>query len=162
MSFFLSTVDICLQVVWISIHELRVGQISLYVVSISHMYERFRSVVVITLASHARGPGFDPQRNQNFSHFIQIYSQKQRKKWKGTSLGGLEPPTFRLTAERANRLRHRDDWLSPIHSRIWENRHGHWNREAMTFVRWHVGWQDRIRCSFSTVSVRIFNEQSII
>ena len=25
-----------------------------------------------------------------------------------TSLGGLEPPTFRLTAERANRLRHRD------------------------------------------------------
>ncbi|VEL26569.1 unnamed protein product [Protopolystoma xenopodis] len=28
---------------------------------------------------------------------------------KKTSLGGLEPPTFRLTAERANRLRHRDD-----------------------------------------------------
>ena len=27
---------------------------------------------------------------------------------KGASLGGLEPPTFRLTAERANRLRHRD------------------------------------------------------
>ncbi len=26
------------------------------------------------------------------------------------SLGGLEPPTFRLTAERANRLRHRDSW----------------------------------------------------
>lgn len=26
-----------------------------------------------------------------------------------TSLGGLEPPTFRLTAERANRLRHRDN-----------------------------------------------------
>ena len=25
-----------------------------------------------------------------------------------TSLGGLEPPTFRLTVERANRLRHRD------------------------------------------------------
>ena len=25
-----------------------------------------------------------------------------------TSLGGLEPPTFRLTAERANQLRHRD------------------------------------------------------
>ena len=25
-----------------------------------------------------------------------------------SSLGGLEPPTFRLTAERANRLRHRD------------------------------------------------------
>ena len=27
------------------------------------------------------------------------------------SLGGLEPPTFRLTAERANRLRHRDIWV---------------------------------------------------
>ena len=27
---------------------------------------------------------------------------------RNTSLGGLEPPTFRLTAERANRLRHRD------------------------------------------------------
>ncbi len=25
-----------------------------------------------------------------------------------TSLGGLEPPTFQLTAERANQLRHRD------------------------------------------------------
>ena len=25
-----------------------------------------------------------------------------------SSLGGLEPPTFRLTVERANRLRHRD------------------------------------------------------
>ena len=34
------------------------------------------------------------------------------------SLGGLEPPTFRLTAERANRLRHRDDDASsclPLH-----------------------------------------------
>ena len=29
------------------------------------------------------------------------------------SLGGLEPPTFRLTAERANRLRHRD-WLGKM------------------------------------------------
>ena len=29
-------------------------------------------------------------------------------KKKTSSLGGLEPPTFRLTAERANRLRHRD------------------------------------------------------
>ena len=26
------------------------------------------------------------------------------------SLGGLEPPSFRLTAERANQLRHRDWW----------------------------------------------------
>ena len=29
-----------------------------------------------------------------------------------SSLGGLEPPTFRLTAERANRLRHRDESLT--------------------------------------------------
>ena len=27
---------------------------------------------------------------------------------KNSSLGGFEPPTFRLTAERASRLRHRD------------------------------------------------------
>ena len=35
-----------------------------------------------------------------------------------SSLGGLEPPTFRLTAERANRLRHRDQLLqaSPVTS----------------------------------------------
>ena len=33
----------------------------------------------------------------------QSYMQKRY-----SSLGGLEPPTFRLTAERANRLRHRD------------------------------------------------------
>ena len=36
--------------------------------------------------------------------------KKKKKKEKSTSLGGLEPPTFRLTAERANRLRHRDCW----------------------------------------------------
>ena len=33
-------------------------------------------------------------------------NSKTMKKF--SSLGGLEPPTFRLTAERANRLRHRD------------------------------------------------------
>ncbi len=32
-----------------------------------------------------------------------------------SSLGGLEPPTFRLTAERANRLRHRDNAASRAH-----------------------------------------------
>ena len=37
---------------------------------------------------------------------ITISSLNQQKV--STSLGGLEPPTFRLTAERANRLRHRD------------------------------------------------------
>ncbi len=30
-----------------------------------------------------------------------------------SSLGGLEPPSFRLTAERANQLRHRD-WRRTI------------------------------------------------
>ena len=36
-------------------------------------------------------------------------NKKERKKGKKvTSPGGLEPPTFRLTAERANRLRHGD------------------------------------------------------
>ena len=34
-----------------------------------------------------------------------IWGHRGKKK---ASLGGLEPPTFRLTAERANRLRHRD------------------------------------------------------
>ena len=33
------------------------------------------------------------------------HSKDKKKK---TSPGGLEPPTFRLTAERANRLRHGD------------------------------------------------------
>ncbi len=33
---------------------------------------------------------------------------KKKKRNCHASLGGLEPPTFRLTAERANRLRHRD------------------------------------------------------
>ena len=31
-----------------------------------------------------------------------------------SSLGGFEPPTFRLTAERASRLRHRDSSLMTI------------------------------------------------
>ena len=34
------------------------------------MPHRFRSVVVITLASHARGPGFEPQRN--LVYFIKV------------------------------------------------------------------------------------------
>ena len=39
----------------------------------------------------------------------QKVKQCLRASWqKETSLGGLEPPTFRLTAERANQLRHRD------------------------------------------------------
>ena len=37
-----------------------------------------------------------------------------KDKSKASSLGGLEPPTFRLTAERANRLRHRDNCLVVI------------------------------------------------
>ena len=33
---------------------------------------------------------------------------------KGTPPGGLEPPTFRLTAERASRLRHGGMWCFPV------------------------------------------------
>ena len=36
----------------------------------------FRSVVVITLASHARGPGFDPQRNQLVCFFVVFFLLK--------------------------------------------------------------------------------------
>ena len=45
--------------------------------------------------------------------YEKIFSGKletKRKNWK-PSPGGLEPPTFRLTAERANRLRHGDSCL---------------------------------------------------
>ena len=64
----------------------------------------------------------------NLLRFIETYSKNDKRTqfiWKQRnrldvsvrtnvnkifpSLGGLEPPTFRLTAERANRLRHRDD-----------------------------------------------------
>ena len=34
---------------------------------------------------------------------LYLYFEKE----KGAPLGGLEPPTFRLTAERASQLRHR-------------------------------------------------------
>ena len=37
------------------------------------------------------------------THSIEFTDQNEN-----ASLGGFEPPTFRLTAERANRLRHRD------------------------------------------------------
>ncbi len=40
---------------------------------------------------------------------------------KNSSLGGFEPPTFRLTAERASRLRHRD----AIH--VHANKHSSWS-----------------------------------
>ena len=39
--------------------------------------------------------------------------QRCDAKYKLSSLSGLEPPTFRLTAERANRLRNRD--LQTVH-----------------------------------------------
>ena len=39
-----------------------------------------------------------------------------------TSLGGLEPPTFRLTAERANRLRHRDLTRRAFHASTAQNK----------------------------------------
>ena len=42
----------------------------------------------------------DNNKNQDFFLYKKVNIE--------SSLGGLEPPTFRLTAERANRLRHRD------------------------------------------------------
>ena len=39
---------------------------------------------------------------------IKSSQSKFKKNEKNSSLGGFEPPTFRLTAERANQLRHRD------------------------------------------------------
>ena len=42
---------------------------------------------------------------QNVANGVEKEKIKQKEK---TSPGGLEPPTFRLTAERANRLRHGD------------------------------------------------------
>ena len=40
---------------------------------------------------------------------------KSKKKNKRTTLpGGIEPPTFRLTAERANQLRHGSRSYTPI------------------------------------------------
>ena len=51
-------------------------------------------------------------KNNRFSlHFNDEFiwrNEKNVDEKKTSSLGGLEPPTFRLTAERANRLRHRD------------------------------------------------------
>ena len=38
-----------------------------------------------------------------------ILRQIQKIAVRNTSLDGFEPSTFRLTAERANRLRHRDE-----------------------------------------------------
>ena len=39
---------------------------------------------------------------------ISVIEEKKVKYKNKSSLGGFEPPTFRLTAERASRLRHRD------------------------------------------------------
>ena len=49
---------------------------------------------------------FESRRAHSF--FIKFYFLMHEMKEKKSSLGGLEPPTFRLRAERANRLRHRD------------------------------------------------------
>ena len=38
--------------------------------------------------------------------FVDQFGQKKERPAKVTPPGGLEPPTFRLTAERASQLRH--------------------------------------------------------
>ena len=51
--------------VYVRVYMQRLNQINnTKFVILSH---RFRSVVVITLASHARGPGFEPRRNLYFN-----------------------------------------------------------------------------------------------
>ena len=42
----------------------------------AYKFERFRSVVVITSASHAEGPGFEPQRN----HRVFVFTHWNNKK----------------------------------------------------------------------------------
>ena len=71
-----------------------------------------------------RWTGNRSQEGKSEGAFSRLYSRgwagkKERKSFhvlergkQNASLGGLEPPTFRLTAERANRLRHRDYWVS--------------------------------------------------
>ena len=51
--------------------------------------------------------------------FIYFFAARfpRNKKRVLPSLGGLEPPTFRLTAERANRLRHRDRCADQIRAK---------------------------------------------
>ena len=67
-----------------------------------------------------RWTGNRSQEGKSEGAFSRLYSRgwagkKERKSFhvlergkQNASLGGLEPPTFRLTAERAHRLRHRD------------------------------------------------------
>ena len=58
--------------VYVRVYMQRLNQINnTKFVILSH---RFRRVVDITLASHARGPGFEPRRNLYF------YTQKKTKK----------------------------------------------------------------------------------
>ena len=54
-----------------------------------------------------KGFGFLPSR------FLRHFPAKTH-----ASLGGLEPPTFRLTAERANQLRHRDHVSAPTETGV--------------------------------------------
>ena len=49
-----------------------------------------------------------------------LSSYPGKQKVRAPSLGGLEPPTFRLTAERANRLRHRDGVVAELQARPYE------------------------------------------
>ena len=56
-----------------------------------------------------RVKGSSPLMGYRFlSPFPPSWWNKKPENKTQTSLGGLEPPTFRLTVERANRLRHWD------------------------------------------------------
>ena len=50
------------------------------------------------------------------------------------SLGGLEPPTSRLTVERANQLRHKDNWQSESKVWIYFNEHSPYHVKLNLFL----------------------------
>ena len=57
---------------------------------------------------------------QDVSFFLTEAGEHSKTvKYLNSPPGGIEPPTFRLTAERANRLRHRGPEQSAFH---WQNK----------------------------------------
>jgi hypothetical protein len=60
----------------------------------NHIYSDFNFFVTCTFQQHNR-------RN-----FFLLFEEKKVQHTKDAPPGGLEPPTFRLTAERASQLRH--------------------------------------------------------
>ena len=64
---------------------------------------------ITRLTTDQKIAGSNPAEIEIFFSYFQINLDKMF-----APPGGLEPPTFRLTAERANRLRHRDKAMNKI------------------------------------------------